>query len=225
MIKQFQVFFGLILFTMCSAEKDWEYSASFPIILMDSVDVSASSARFHARIENKRDFENVTSYGFCWRGLGIYVADARNPEIGKDPTQGLQGSFPRDTFSIEVYSDITFGNNEVRAFAVVNGTTIYSNTIRFKGRGTQQPVIKVVSPGQAFVGEEISIRGKYFSRVNSMNLVQFDNPRDRLYPFNCTVTFSSDTLVEFILRGDPGAGHLTIKSGELNSDPFPFTIR
>jgi hypothetical protein len=206
---------SILALTTCSDDRQWEYPTTFPVVVMEPTEASTGFGNVFTAKVITSGAQPIVRYGFCWLRA---IDKSRDPEPDVDLTQDAT-SLSNGSFSVEVFSDLTWHTKgEVRAFIKTEDKVIYSNSVPFDGGLFKDAEIIEVAPIKAVPATEVSIHGKYFSRVVSRYRIELGGVQ-------CNVISASDTTIKFTVPAVPkGSAQLIVIMGESTIGKYSFEV-
>lgn len=172
----------LVTLTGCSDEP---VQRDYPKIrTLEVTNITDNGATFVAEVI-KEGTVPVTEHGFTW---SLSTPDATSDERVFLGTFNGTGRFETE-IRTALGEGITY---EVCAFVKAGDYTVYGDKVKFLSLGSGAPEIIDFMPKSAGWGDTVTISGRQFSHKNSSNKVFAEDQA-------CTVIFSSDTLLKFVL--------------------------
>ncbi len=200
---KFKIFLIIFLAAIACTD-DNDVTRPYPDVETIVTDVGEYGATFEARISNYTGSE--PEKGFIW-----YRTE------GLVERRSVSGAF-----SIKVTSTLaSAAAYYVKAYIVVNGTTIYGNRVRFDSKGSSGPEDVEFSPKAARAYDTISITGKGFSSIAGVNVVRFDG-------ITAKVVYVSENLLKVIvpdLMENNNSFHLTVTTAGIVAPAGIFTLQ
>ena len=154
------------IFTTC--DKNF-IEREFPSVLTVSVDQRGVEEVIFSGKLISRNHQTVDEVGFIWQ-------KEYDPRLKKGFTANLSSRVQDGPFSLPVYNSLK-GNTEyrVRAYAKVNGITVYGEMITFTCDTDYTLSTFNISPLTGQVGDTVSIQGGFFNTDESSNVVKFND--------------------------------------------------
>lgn len=110
--------------------------------------------------------EPIVRHGFRW---------SLNPEFDASTEQVQRGAIS-DEGVFQIKSQSAFIEDRVyyvRAFAATGNFIVFGQVVSFTSKGSLPPVIEAITPAEGTWGDEVTVKGKYFSGILSFNKVDF----------------------------------------------------
>ena len=181
------IYFFALIFVLFNSCKDEDGSKGFPGVTTSSIlDITEDGVVVFADIQENGVFE-ILDHGF------VYNME-ENAGKEEDYNRISLGSFSgNNSFSATIERNLRAGNHYVvKAFVKTKDRMVYGNPITFVSKGSKSPVLEKFFPETAYLGDTVTISGRYFSDKNTDNAIYFG--KTQTYPI-----FSTDKLLKVIV--------------------------
>ncbi len=179
-MRNFIFFSFLLILTFCTDDKN-VFTGGFPYLTTSVSGITTEGAVFNANISGTTS--PITDQGFVWaQNIYSFPTNVEKRSLGV----GDGGSFS-STITSNLSADL---NYVVKAYVVVNGSTVYGEPVTFTSLGSKGPTITDFNPKIAKATETVSVTGTGFSTLLTGNTILLNQT-------TVNTIFASETLLKF----------------------------
>lgn len=196
------LFISNLLFVGCQNEAEILPKEYPTIVTMRPTEINERGAIFVAEVVSE-GVEEVTEYGF--------ILKTNEKKSINDPDKiikfrcKLTAEFPKDSFKYHMYTDIKYWQSySLTAYAITEQYQIRGQEVAFAGRGSMKPQIDRFYPLRGGEETQVTLYGKYFSKVKDNIEVFLNNSKCEI------LSVDLDSIVVNTPKNTP-SGHYKFK--------------